>query len=564
MNRPIGRSRLVRPLYRMALVMLLAILGACATAPRGSAPESNYIPDANYYLLMAEIAVQRKVWFTAAEQYLNAAEQSDDPELAQRAAEFAADFGYDTFALSAALRWLELEPDRRIAQEQAGRLYLRNHDAGRAFEHFSAALGADASDEAYLALDADLADEDNAAGVTEIFKQFARQSPDSAGLQAALARAALRSGDSDLALHAARRFAWANPEAYEPQLLVARARMAVGDDLGALALLERLRGESTPVAVELEYIRLLSASGRTSRALAHLAQLARTYGAQPDFVRMHALISLAAQHLDAAEQSFRQLLAAGSDMHECFYYLGRIAVIRGALTEGAGYFLRVRSGPYLIPAQIGATLAYQRRGDREAALDSLAAFAQRYPRHAMALEPTRAQLLFDLGRTGEALAAMRALLMVQPNAVAALLGYGGMLDLLGDRKGALAVMERAVALAPMNPDALNALGYTLTNRTRRHDDAYRLIRTALELAPDSAPILDSMGWVLFRLGRREEALGFLELALAQMADPEIAAHLAEALWGTGERDRARDLLDRFAVLHPDDEALAATRERLRR
>jgi len=120
-----------------------------------------------------------------------------------------------------------------------------------------------------------------------------------------------------------------------------------------------------------------------------------------------------------------------------------------------------------------------------------------------------------------------------------------------------------VAIVTLNrPDALNALGYTLTNRTRRHDDAYRLIRTALELESDSPPILDSMGWVLFRLGRREEALGFLERALAQMADPEIAAHLAEALWATGERDRARDLLDRFAVLHPDDEALAKTRERL--
>lgn len=548
----------------MPAAILFALLGACSSAPRNAAPESNYIPDGNYYLLLAEIAVQRKAWFTAAEQYLNAAEQSDDPELAQRAAEFAADYGYETFALSAARRWLELEPDHRGAHELAGRLYLRRHDEARAFEHFSAALGGEVSDESWPALDADLADEDNAAGVTSVFRQFARQYPDSVGLQAALARSALRSGDHALALHAARRFARADPEAYERQLLVARALMAVGEDFAALTRVESLRGDATPVAVELEYIRLLSASGRTPRAMAHLAQLARTYGAQPDFVRMHALISLAARDLDAAERSFRQLLADGSDMHECFYYLGRIAVIRGALTEGIGYFLRVRGGPYLVPARIGVTLAYQRRGDRQAALDSLDAFVQRYPRHAMSLEPTRAQLLFDLGRTDEALAAMQALLMVQPNDIPALLGYGGMLDLLGDRRGALEVMERAVAIAPTDPDALNALGYTLTNRTRRHDDAYRLIRTALELEPDSPAILDSMGWVLFRLGRRDEALGFLEQALAQMADPEIAAHLAEALWVTGERDRARELLDRFVDLHPDDAALADTRRRLLR
>jgi len=101
----------------------------------------------------------------------------------------------------------------------------------------------------------------------------------------------------------------------------------------------------------------------------------------------------------------------------------------------------------------------------------------------------------------------------------------------------------------------------LTNRTRRHDEAYRLIRLALELDPGSAPVIDSMGWVLYRKGRLDEARSYLELALSQLEDPEIMAHLGEVLWVSDERERALAIWDKGLVDYPDSQPLIETRLR---
>ena len=551
-----------RLLRRLCMAMSAATMIACAGSPRDAAPESTYIPDANYYLLMAEIALQRKEFLTAAEQYLNAALLSEDAESARRATEFAADYGYDTFALSAARRWLELEPESRAARLRVGRLYLRRYDMERAWTHLGALPGDAPEDRDFLELEAGLAGEDNTSGVTTVFKRLALQYPDSAGLQLALARVAMRSDDYDLALLAAGRSYAADADSPEPQFLMAQALMAQGNEADAFALIEQMRTEPVSIAVELEYVRLLAAGGRTAQANRQLTNLARTYGMQPDFVRIHALISLAAGDLELAERNLENLLSAGQNVYECMYYLGRIAVLRGEHRAGIGYFERIRGGAYLLPAQLAEARAYQALGEWQAGLDGLQSFARDYPRHALSIETTRARLLFDAGERQQSLDVLDELLNLQPDSVELLLIYGALLDLAGERDHSLDVMRHAVELAPMDANALNTLGYTLANRTRRHKEAYRLIRQSLELEPDSPAIIDSMGWVLYQLGRYEEARSYLELAYSQMDDPEVVAHLAELLWMTGEADQARDLLERSLAEHPDQELLLDAQSRL--
>jgi len=551
----------------LCLCISVATITACSGTSRETVPESTYIPDASYYLLMAEIAAQRKEYLTAAEQYLNTALLSDDAELARRATEFAADYGYDAFALSAARRWLELEPENRAAREHVGRLYLRRYDMDRAYAHLSALPGDPPEERAILALGADLAGEDNTSGVTTVFKRLARQfsnsaGPDPAGLQLALARAAMRSGDYELALLAAGKAGNVNAGSPEPQFLIAQAKMAQGNEVEALALIERLRTDPPSIAVELEYVRLLAAGGRVAQANRQLASLAKTYGMQPDFVRIHALINLAAGDLDLAERNFENLLSAGQNVYECMYYLGRISVMRGAYQAGIDYFARIRGGAYLVPAQIAEARAYRDINEWQTGLEGLQAFARDYPRHALTIEPTRAHLLFASGERQQSLDVLDELLNLQPDSVELLLVYGALLDLAGELDQSLDVMRRAVELAPMDANALNTLGYTLANRTRRHKEAYRLIRQSLELEPDSPAIIDSMGWVLYRLGRYEEARSYLEQAYSLMGDPEVVTHLAELLWVTGEVDSARALLERSLVEYPDHELLIETQARV--
>ncbi|MBS0327883.1 MAG: tetratricopeptide repeat protein, partial [Proteobacteria bacterium] len=123
-------------------------------------------------------------------------------------------------------------------------------------------------------------------------------------------------------------------------------------------------------------------------------------------------------------------------------------------------------------------------------------------------------------------------------------------------------LKHLVALKPNDAQALNALGYTLVDRTTRANEGYALIQRAHKLAPDDPFILDSMGWALYRLGRLDEAQAYLQRALDSRSDAEIAAHLGEVLWRKGDRDRARALWSKQLALHPDNAVLKETVHRL--
>ena len=104
-------------------------------------------------------------------------------------------------------------------------------------------------------------------------------------------------------------------------------------------------------------------------------------------------------------------------------------------------------------------------------------------------------------------------------------------------------------------NALNALGYTLADRTERYQEALELIARAIAAQPDSAAIIDSYGWVLYRLGRKEDALIELRRAFTKQKDAEIAAHLAEVLWQLGQKDEARKYFEESRKLDPDNRSL---------
>ena len=131
----------------------------------------------------------------------------------------------------------------------------------------------------------------------------------------------------------------------------------------------------------------------------------------------------------------------------------------------------------------------------------------------------------------------------------------GRLDLL--EKDLRSILERE----PDHAQALNALGYTLTDATDRHAEAYDLIKKALELRPNDFYILDSMGWVLYRLGRLDEAIEYLRKALSIRQDPEIAAHLGEVLWVRGEREQAKGVWETALQQTPEDTRLLDVIER---
>jgi len=548
---------------RCALVSAL-LISACATAPQQSSepPDVDYVPDAGYSMLMAEIALQRKQWLIAAREYLHAANQSQDPATARRATEFAVEYGYDAMALAGSRRWLELLPENPLAHEYAGRLYLRRNALDQALIHWRASLGTDVmTDAEYLRVGADMAEAGNPIGATALLIRLVNERPDQPGLRMALAYAALRSGAYELSLQSARRVEAEVSDWVQPRLIVPKALLSLGREYEAFAYLDDALAAEPSSTLELERIRLLSAVGRHADAMRGLRELMRVYGVQSELLRLRGTLLLAAGEVDAAERDFEQLLSNSSHVYESYFTLARIATSREDFGRAIGYFGRIRGGPYLVRAQLGISFAYQRIGDDDSALEQLRTFAGDYPGYAFDVLDSEARLLFRMGEVDAALQLYETATRLRPDRVSLLLEYGSLLDLAGRHDEALAIMRRAVAVNPLDANALNTLGYTLTNRTGRHDEAHRLIRRALELDADSAPVIDSMGWVLFNKGRVDEARSFLELALAKMDDPELIAHLGEVYWVGGDRDRALELWERGLVDYPDSQPLIETRQR---
>jgi len=123
-------------------------------------------------------------------------------------------------------------------------------------------------------------------------------------------------------------------------------------------------------------------------------------------------------------------------------------------------------------------------------------------------------------------------------------------------------LRRMLEIRPNDATALNALGYTLTDRTDRHQEAFGYISAALEQRPEDPAIIDSMGWVLYRLGRPDEALPYLQRAYEAYPDPEIASHLGEVLWVLGQKKEARRIWQDTLKAHPDNDIIKETVNRL--
>jgi tetratricopeptide (TPR) repeat protein len=122
---------------------------------------------------------------------------------------------------------------------------------------------------------------------------------------------------------------------------------------------------------------------------------------------------------------------------------------------------------------------------------------------------------------------------------------------------------KVISKEPDNANALNALGYTLADRTARYQEALDYIKRAAELVPDDPAILDSLGWVSYRLGKMDEALKWLSRAFEMLEDAEIAAHYGEVLWQTNQKEKARAIWEKGKLLNAEDPVLVETLKRIK-
>jgi tetratricopeptide (TPR) repeat protein len=553
---------------------LPAALAAAATLILPFTPpalaDDSHETDASAHVLQAEIALHRMDYAQAAHEYRLAAELSDSVEIARQATRIGSSYGFNEDAIASAERWLELDEENDEALFHLARLQLRAGDtraSARTFEKLLA-HGEGPADERLLSLTGVRGEEQDSEAAYEIMKTLAKPYRDSAAANYALAVAALQASE----VKAAHKYANAALK-HEPsdwlemriKLLNGRIMLLEGDEDEAISYVAGIIGDDPQPdpSARMELALLMLSVGREDDALSQVNQIQYETGSNPDALRLMAIINFRQENLDAAREDFEDLLASGEHTMDALFYLARIADSQGETERAISLYSQVTAGDHAVTSQrrAAAMIAIDRKAP-STALDKLDNFAREQPHFAVDMVESKAQLLAALERYPEALEYYDRMAEFRPDSESVLLGRAELLLRMGEIDRSIDQYEAAVKRWPDSALSLNALGYTLADRTDKYRDAEKLIRKAAKLEPENPAIIDSLGWVLFKLGRHEEALEELQKAYAGFDDPEIAAHIVEVLHAMERQDEALEFLQQAEEKAPDSKLLADVRERM--
>ncbi|GAB3681626.1 tetratricopeptide repeat protein [Salinisphaera aquimarina] len=518
-----------------------------------------------YHVLAGEMAIQRGNRTLAASEYVAALDYSRDPALAKRATRIALFAGDPALAYRAAGSWAASEPDSLDAQRTAARLALSNGDEKGLKVYAQSTVAAAASPDIGYRLLADVLSGESANSdlAVRTASHMAQRDSDSAPAQYALGVVALRYNRNDVAEQAAARAVALDPQWNDAVLLRAGVWIRNGESAKAQALVDDLPGnDATRAQYHMTLARLLIEADQDEAALDEFQHAIDLQPQNADARYGLAILSLSVGDLDRAETAFNALYDDNERADDAAYYLGTIHEQREEYGPAQHWYQRVENGSHAFESQVrGARMIYM-QDDLAGARQRLSELRGVYPELADQLYAAEGQLLYEANEPQAALELYNQGLAELPDNAELLYGRSMAYERLDRIRAAEADLQTLLANEPDDARALNALGYLLTNHSRDFDQALAYIEQALESEPDNPAILDSLGWVHYRLGHLRKARRYLEHAYRVFPDGEVAAHLGEVLWKQGERDAARQVWQDALADDPDHAVLRATIKRL--
>ena len=514
--------------------------------------------DLLYSILVGEMAARERDYRLAFTQYLQAAHLSRDPRLAELAARAAVSLGDPEAGRRATAFWITLAPDALKARQLAAYVAVRSGDRDAALRQLRRVVElSDGRGDGYMAAAQLVTSTEDPKERLALMQALVGDEVDDADAQLALATLAAAADETDLAFHAARRAAELRPGWGRPRLLIARllidaerfdeARAEMESSLEDLALDEAQQ-------LRLVYARLLLDADAEDEALTLFEGILELDPDQTDALFAASVLHLQRQEIAEAREHLTRLRALGKRSDDAAFMLGQLEDEAGNPALALEWYQQVR-GPNAADAQLRIAGIFAEQGEMTRAREILQRLRDQSPEDQPMLFLIEAELLRDQDLNGEALDVYSAALERYPDSGDLLYARAlhavelGQVDMLERDLRHLLIKD------PDNVDALNALGYTLADRTDRLAEAYSFIERALQLRPEEPAILDSMGWVLYRMGRLEQAEPYLRRALDMVFDAEIAAHLGEVLWAMGRRDEARNVWEKAMDEDPEHEYL---------
>ena len=524
-------------------------------------PEVELTADLMYKILLADLARQRSNKELALAAIVDAAIETRDPRLAAQATRQAVISSQFATAIQMAELWQELSPNDVDAYQTLGNLLVVDKKPEQAAPYYSRALALTDKKKRNLLLtqiSSTLIRYSSQQQTLDLIEDLAREYPDSVDVALAHASVASKLKQYDIATTAIDRALALEPENVDAAVF-------------KFSLLTLQNKDSAAVDFASDFLKRHPDAILLRTALArHFLEESQLEQAEKEYLIIHkqdptsfiapmalALIRIDSGLLDDASDYLEKVLQLQPNNDLARVYLGDIASKQKRLDDAITWYRAVTDQDQLFTARVRLVDVIMERDGIEAALRELEGIHPESPSQSIDLILLQNELLAREGRLAESLELINEALADNPDNIELLYARAMIAAQQKDVANLEKDLLRVLEIQPGHVQSLNALGFTLADLTDRYDEAYTLIAAALKKKPGDPFILDSMGWVSYRLQNLDAAEEYLRKALAKRNDPEIASHLVEVLLAAGKLREATEILAKANKDFPGDKKLDA-------
>ncbi len=583
------RAFLIACLSLPALLLALTTSRAQTPAPKpaallesGEQAPANSAMDATlmYQLLLGEMHVQDGDAGSGFSLFLDAARKTNDPGLYQRAVEIALRARSGDSALQAARAWKGAQPNSRDGNRSLLQVLLLLNRVGETVDPLkndvllAPVVERPGAIAAIAQLYSRVADKKLAANVVEQGLTSQLSDPATGAVAwTAVGRLRLAAGEREGAFQAAQQGQAVNPRATDPVVLA--LELMDPKFPTAEALVVKHLADVGTVEVRMGYARSLLDAQRDSDAAKQLQVVIKDRPTYAEAWLVQGVLQSQGNQLAEADSSLKRYLElataegrriggeANRGPSQAYLALAQVAEKRKDFSAAEQWLARIPDAAEMMSAQTRRASIMAKQGRMDQALVLLRGLPERNPAEARAKLNAEVGLLRENKRYQAAYDLLTKTIAADPKDTDLMYDLAMMAEKIGKMDEMERRLRELIAARPSFHHAYNALGYSLADRNQRLPEAKQLILKALEQAPGDPFITDSLAWVEFRMGNKDEALRLLDGAYKSRPDAEIAAHLGEVLWSLGQKDRANTVWREGLLLNAENETLVETLLRLR-
>jgi len=521
-----------------------------------------------YKFLLAEIATQRGDLNSAGHIYLDLAKLTKSIPLAERATRIAGSVRNGRLAMDSANIWQKLDKTSTEPQRILAELFITSGNLAKARPLVKKLLEKEEKTRAdgFLYLNKILSQVENKKNALRFILDISKPYLDLPEARFAIARAAFSAGNKKMAIEELDKIESINSK-WETAALF--RGYIIGQEWPEKAMAfyqDFLKRNPKSNEVRLEYAKALTNVKKYDEAKKQFLKLVNSSLASSEISLTVALLSVELGDNILAEKYFMQSLERGHPKPaQIHIYLSGIYDDRGDFDEALTWLKKITSGEYFLDSRILMAEFIAKYNSVDSAIEMLDGLKNRnlLPNEKLIILRNKASLLLIENRNQDAYDLMKLQEEEFKDSPEFKFDYA----MLSEKMGNTLLMEQllleAIKLKPDYATAYNALGYSYADRDIKLQEAKRYIEVALSYEPNNHYILDSMGWIHFKLGNLDIASKYIEKAYMINEDPEIAAHLGEILWAQGKKEEARKVWENSLNRHPSNTVLLETTNRFR-